>query len=156
MYPRTTDMAWMAERCRPGTLAIYRYWDGKRAGRRMPSRRDIDPIEMKPWLSHLQLIDVHHNPRRLIYRLVGEMDVNFRGYNPTGRSVEECGIGQSLVETLKNYDIVITERRPVYDWADYVSKSGYLRSQEGLLLPLSDDDETVNMVLTYAEVDVRK
>jgi len=156
MYPRTTDMALMAERCRPGTLAVYRYWDAKRGNRRMPARRDIDPVEMKPWLSNMQLVDVHHNPRRLIYRLVGELDVNFRGYNPTGRSVEECSIGQSLADTLANYDIVITEKRPLYDWADYVSASGYLRSQEGLLLPLSDDGETVNMVMTYAEVDLKK
>jgi hypothetical protein len=156
MYPRTTDMAMMAERCRPGTLAVYRYWDGKRAGRLMPSRRDIDPVEMKPWLAQMQLVDVHHNPRRLVYRLVGELDVSFRGYNPTGRTVEECGIGLSLEETLKNYDVVITERRPLYDWSDYLSKSGYLKGQEGLLLPLSDDGETVNMVLTYAEIDGAK
>lgn len=156
MYPRTTDMALMAGRCRPSTLAIYRYWDGKRCGRRMPARRDIDPVEMKSWLAHMQLVDVHHNPRRLVYRLVGEIDVSFRGYNPAGRTVEECGIGRSLQETLKNYDLVVTGRSPVYDWSDYVSKSGYLTSQECILLPLSDDDATVNMVMTYAEVDMRK
>lgn len=154
-YPRTTDMAFMAARCRPATLGFYRYWEAKRAGRRMPSRRDIDPVDMRRWLTNMQLVDVHHNPRRLVYRLVGELDVNFRGYNPTGRTVEECGIGHSLAETLRNYDIVIGERTPVFDWSDYISKSGFLRSQEGLLLPLSDDDDIVNMVATYAEVDVK-
>ncbi len=155
-YPRTTDMTLMVGRCRPGMLGFYRYWDGKRAGRHMPSRRDIDPVEMRLWLANMQLIDVHHSPRRLVYRLVGEADVNFRGYNPTGRTVEECGIGHNIEETLRNYDIVISQRSPVFDWSDYVSKSGFLRSQECLLLPLSDDDETVNMVATYAEVDVKR
>ena len=152
MYPRTTDMALMAERCRPGTLAVYRYWDAKRGNRRMPARRDIDPVEMKPWLSNMQLVDVHHNPRRLVYRLVGEIDVSFRGYNPTGRTVEECGIGRNIEETLQNYETVIGGRTGVYDWSDYVSPSGYLSSQECLLLPLSDDGEIVNMVMTYADV----
>jgi len=154
-YPRTTDMTLMAARCSPTTLGFYRYWETRRAGRRMPSRRDIDPVDMRRWLTNMQLVDVHHNPRRLVYRLVGELDVNFRGYNPTGRTVEECGIGHSLAETLRNYDIVIGDRLPVFDWSDYVSKSGFLRSQEGLLLPLSDDDVVVNMVATYAEVDVK-
>lgn len=155
-YPRTTDMTLMAQRCRPATLAFYRYWDAKRAGRRMPARRDIDPVDMRRWIAHMQLVDVSYNPRRLVYRLVGELDVAFRGYNPTGRTVEECGIGHSLAETLRNYEIVIGEKCPVFDWSDYVSQSGFLRSQEGLLLPLSDDDETVNMVATYAEVDVKR
>ena len=156
MYPRSTDMKLMLSRCLPSTRAVYEYWDGKRAGRRMPARRDIDPVEMKPWLANMQLIDVSHNPRRMVYRLVGELDVAFRGYNPTGRLVEECCIGLNLEETLKNFDIVITERTPLYDWADYLSKSGFLRSQEELLMPLSDDDETVNMVMTFAEVDTKK
>lgn len=151
-YPRTTDMELMARRCRPATLAFYRYWDAKRAGRRMPARRDIDPLEMKSWLANMQLIDVHHNPRRLVYRLVGEVDVSFRGYNPTGRTVEECGIGRNIDETLKNYETVISQRTGVYDWSDYVSASGFLKSQECLLLPLSDDGETVNMVMTFADV----
>ncbi len=155
MYPRSTDMSFMASRCRPSTLAVYRYWDGKRAGRRMPSRRDLDPVEMKPWLSHMQLIDIFHNPRRMIYRLVGELDVTFRGYNPTGKSVEECSIGLTREETLRNYDIVIDQRTPLYDWSDYVSPTGYMRSQEEILLPLSDDDDLVNMVLTFAEIDLK-
>ncbi len=72
--------------------------DGSR--RRMPSRRDIDPIEMKPWLANIQLIDVSHNPRRMVYRLVGEIDVSFRGYNPTGRSrSRNACIGFSAEET---------------------------------------------------------
>ena len=65
---------------------------------------------MKAWLAGIQLVDVHHNPRKLVYRLVGQVDVDFRGYNPTGRTVEECGVGQSLEESLRNYEIAITNR----------------------------------------------
>jgi hypothetical protein len=119
----------------------------------MPRRADLDPVEMRPWLSHLQLVDVFHNPRRMIYRLVGELDVQFRGYNPTGRSVEECCIGVSRDETLKNFDLVIEGRQPLYDWGDYTSQSGLIHAQEELLLPLSEDDDIVNMIVTYAEVD---
>jgi len=151
-YPRTTDLETFLDRALARTKGVYQYWDMKRGHRRMPARRDIDPVEMKPWLAAIQLIDVFHNPRRLIYRLVGQVDVDFRGYNPTGRSVEECAVGNSLQESLRNYDILITERTFVYDFADYVSHSGFLRGQECILLPLSDDGETVNMVMTYAEV----
>lgn len=158
-------MAEMRRRCSPATWAFYCYWDGKRrrpdgSPRKMPSRSDIDPAEMMPWLKHLQLIDVFpaqgEQNRRLVYRLVGEADVAFRGYNPTGRTVEEGFIGQSAAETMRNYELVIDQQTPVYDWAEYVSRSGSLRSQEGLLLPLSDDDRVVNMVITFGQVVTRR
>lgn len=159
MYPRTTDMEEMKRRCRPATLAFYAYWDSKRlrpdgSRRRMPARADIDPAEMVPWLPHIQLLDVFHNPRRLVYRLVGETDVAFRGYNPTGQSIDEGHIGFSASETHRNYELVVDHRLPVYDYAEYVSRSGFLHNQECLLLPLSDDYEIVNMVITFAQVDI--
>jgi len=36
----------------------YRYWDAKRAGKSMPSRADIDPIEMPALLPHVVLLEV--------------------------------------------------------------------------------------------------
>jgi hypothetical protein len=151
-YPRTSDPAKLMARALPATLGFYEYWDAKRGSRRMPARGDIDPIEMKRWLAGMQMIDVFHNPRRLVYRLVGQVDIEFRGYNPTGRTVEECAVGRSKIDSLENYDIVISQRTFVYDFADFVSASGLLRSQECILLPLSDDDDVVNKVITYAEV----
>lgn len=150
----------MRRRCQPDTWAFYCYWDSKRRRpdgtiRTMPARADLDPAEMRPWLANLQLIDVFHDPRRMVYRLAGETDVAFRGYNPTGRDVAEAHIGFSATETMRNFELVIDQHLPVYDWAEYVSSSGYHRSQEGLLLPLSDDDRVVNMVVTFALVDVR-
>lgn len=153
-YPRTTDLGEFLRRSLPRTQAVYAYWDSKRRGRPLPSRQDIDPLEMKAWLAGIQLVDVYHNPRKLVYRLVGQVDVDFRGYNPTGRTVEECGVGQSLEESLRNYEIAITNRSFVYDFADYVSASGLIRSQECILLPLSENGVEVNMVMTYAEVDL--
>lgn len=162
MYPRTTDMDEMARRCYPETLAFYRYWDSKRAGtsnasRRMPSRSDIDPLEMKRWLPCLQLLDVLPDTslplaQRLIYRLVGEQEIAVRGYNPTGRSVDDGAIGQESSDPAGNYRIVVEQGLPVYDWSKIPHPKGFLVSQECILLPLSDDDATVSHVITYGKV----
>ena len=37
---------------------IYRYWDSKRQGRRMPSRADMDPVEIPEYLSNVIPVDV--------------------------------------------------------------------------------------------------
>ena len=117
----------------------------------------VGELKMKGWLPCIQLIDVHENPRRLVYRLVGESEVRVRGYNPTGRSVAETAIGQGTSDPLGNYAIVINEKKPVYDFSKINHShgpqgSGYLVSQECVLLPLSDDGEHVNMVVTYGKV----
>jgi hypothetical protein len=161
-YPRTTDMTMMARRCFPETLAFYRYWDSKRASatgapRRMPMRRDIEPLEMKRWLPCLQLLDVLPDTslplaQRLVYRLVGEQEIAVRGYNPTGRHVADAAIGPESSDPTGNYRIVVEEGLPVYDWSKIPHPKGFLVSQECILLPLSEDDQVVSHVITYGKV----
>lgn len=152
-YPRTSDIADMRRRATPVTQAFYDYWDTKRAGRKMPARRDLDPIEMKAWLPGIQLIDVHENPRRLIYRLVGEVEVSMRGFNHAGREVAEAFFAVSQDEAMRNYNLAIDQTTMVYDWARYKTASGFQISQETIFLPLSDDGRSVNMVITFTVVD---
>ena len=156
-YPRTTDMEEMARRCYPDTLAFYRYWQSKVcAPRTMPARADLDPAEMKRWLPCIQLIDVipatADRPRRLVYRLVGDSEISLRGYNPKGRDVAEAAIGKHSSDPLGNYRIVIDAQTPVYDWSRIDHPNGFLVGQECILLPLSDDGATVNMVITYGKM----
>jgi hypothetical protein len=73
----------------PDIAAFYAYWDGKRRGRNMPARANIDPLEMVPFLPGIVLIDVVADARRFVYRLVGTREVAMRGRDPTGKSVAE-------------------------------------------------------------------
>jgi hypothetical protein len=157
VYPRTTSLDFL-QRCRPATAAFYRYWDGKRRGRAMPARADIEPLEMKSWLAGTALIDVKRDPSApngyaLRYRLIGSRPTMLRGADVTGRRVETGYFGASLEAALENYRLVIEEKTPVYDWDKTPSSDGFAREGETLLLPLSSDGETVDMVLVYQEVD---
>jgi hypothetical protein len=157
IYPRTTAPDFL-ERCRPSTAAFFRYWNAKRGTRAMPSRADIDPLEMKPWLAGTALIDVTHTPDRMTpytlrYRLVGTQPTKLRGREVTGMSVEIGWFGADLCAALENYRLVIEQKAHVYDWDRTLSADGASREGETLLLPLSSDGETVNMVLVYQEVD---
>jgi hypothetical protein len=154
-YPRTTDVAEMQSRATPQTRAFFAYWESKRLGRVMPARRDLDPIEMKAWLPGIQLIDVFENPRRLVYRLVGQVEVEMRGFSHAGYNVEEAFFAVSKEDALCNYNLVIDSQTMVYDWARYATRSGFQTSQETIFLPLSDDGHQVNMVITYTVVGNR-
>lgn len=152
-YPRTTDVAEMRVRADPRTQAFYDYWDGKRQGRVMPARRDIDPVEMARWLSGIQLIDVFENPRKFIYRLVGQVEIDMRGFNHTGHAVDDAFFAVSKDEVLRNYNLAVDSQTLVFDWARYKAPGGYLVSQETIFLPLSDDGQAVNKVITFTVVE---
>lgn len=147
-YRRTNGIAFL-EICSPAVADFYRYWDGKRKGRAMPARADLDPIEMKPWLPGIVLVDIHSYPDYMVYRLVGSHSVEMRGRDVTGSTVQEGFHGPSLDEVLENYRIVVTEQKPVYDVEGLYSANGNLKDSESLLLPLSSDGIRVDKVIVY-------
>jgi hypothetical protein len=151
-YPRTTDVAEMRLKATSKTQAFYEYWGSKRLGRVMPARRDIDPIEMVPWLAGIQLIDVFENPRKFIYRLVGQVEIDMRGFNHAGHDVAEAYFGVSKEDVLHNYNLAVDGRTMVFDWGSYAAPGGYFVSQETIFLPLSDDGALVNKVVTFTVV----
>lgn len=137
-------------RSHPEIREVYEYWDGKRAGRRMPSRADLDPAEMIRLLPNLILADVESlEPLSLVYRLVGTREVAFRGRDPTGQKVAEGFSCRSREAALAHYRIVIERRMPVFDDNRRTSPQAALSEHGTIFLPLSDDDRTVNKVLVY-------
>src|SRR5690554_3316287 len=101
-YPRCTTVEFL-HFCDPRIRAFYSYWDAKRAGRLMPSRLDIDPAEIVAFLPSIIILDVvSHAPLRLRYRLVGTMEAEARGGDPTGKLVGESFHGRSAQEVLEN------------------------------------------------------
>jgi hypothetical protein len=149
-YPRLTSLDFL-EVCLPATAAFYRYWDSKRQGRAMPARSDLDPIEMRPWLPGIILVDVLRNPYRLVYRLVGTRSVDIRSSEVTGRTVQEGGHGSKLAHVMENYRLAIDERTLVYDWDGTASRDGGEISTEVLMLPLSSDGASVDRVISYID-----
>jgi hypothetical protein len=160
MQHRTPDQSEITEPpfltvCHESVRALYRYWHSKRNGRLMPSRRDIDPLEMKPWLAHLMLVDVLPTEPRYVYRLVGTGEVAQRRYDPTGRPVSEAFFSGTAEETLSCYDAVVKSRQPFFLNAPYSTPFGKLAHDDIIFLPLSDDDEIVNMILVFTHMRVK-
>jgi hypothetical protein len=130
-------------------LAVHRYWNEKRAGRAMPARADIEPLELKRFLPGIILIDVVDDLRRYVYRLVGTREVAMRGKDPTGTSMIEGFFGPSLDEALSIPDTVVSNREPLFLHRNFTAPDGRLGDEELVMLPLSDDGETVNKILGY-------
>lgn len=113
----------------------------------MPSRADINPVEMKAFLPHLILLDVLDGPRFHI-RLVGTHPTGAAGKEMTGKYLEEVDFGGQAAEVIGACTQCLVSRAPHYLRRTYKStvKDGQIEAHQ-LVTPLSIDGETVNMLL---------
>lgn len=115
----------------------------------MPTRADIDPLEMRQWLPRLSLVDVSQDGQHFTYRLVGTQMVDLLGVNPTGRLVETAWPEEMAGTVVEGYRQVVEMRKPVF----CQQINGWLEDQKptawAMRLPLSSNGEDVDMVMAY-------
>jgi hypothetical protein len=139
--------------CHYSVRSLYAYWQSKCAGRPMPSRNDLDPVDFPRHLSSVTLVDVVPDERHFVYRLVGTQEVAGRGYDPTGRAVGDAFYGESREAALACYEYVVRNHRPFCFRDPYTTPDGWHEEEDTLYLPMSADGESVNMVLVYTHSD---
>jgi hypothetical protein len=128
---------------------LKHYWNAKRQGRQFPRRADIDPAELRSHLGYLFLIDVLPDARDYRFRLLGSAMTQRYGRDSTGKTIVEAyqsapEIGAWVLEVLT---AVVTSKLPVVSEGRLsVVGKNYVIAR-ALQLPLSEDGETVNMIL---------
>lgn len=88
----------------PRLRSLYAYWTEKRAAYPFPSRRDIDPIEMREWLGNLLMVACEPGVRYR-YIVYGTHFVEAFGTDLTGRWIDELPKDQHRL-LAEEYDTV--------------------------------------------------
>lgn len=142
-----------------GTREIHAYWANSRGDRRLPRRADFDPADVPHLLANFMLIDVEgvrpDGVGIFRYRVVGAYEVGNRGHNPTGRLVEDGFFAPSLEEAIGAYERARTRGEPYYARINFEDDRGRLVFEDSILLPYSEDGETVSQILVYSERRLR-
>jgi hypothetical protein len=133
----------------PDLIRFYDFWAGLRGDRPMPSRKDLDPLHIpSEFLPNLMLIDVFNEPRRYRYRLVGTHVVTASGEDRTGRTFENVGFFKVHPIVIEQYERVVETGQPLHSLEPFTNfKSGSTYDVDRLLLPLSSDGRTVDMLV---------
>ena len=133
----------------PGLVCFYDYWESLCGSRQMPSRKDINPVQVpRGYLPNIMLIDVLHDPQRYRYRLVGSNIVTATGENRTGRFFAEVRFFQDHPGVLPQYETIVRTRQPLYSlepFTNFNTQSAY--EVDRLILPLSNDGQRVDTLL---------
>jgi len=80
----------LPEECDPRILEFASYWDGLRPGNGLPGRQHFDPADVPGFLANIWLLEIHREPIRFRFRLVGTRVVDFLGLDPTGHWVDDA------------------------------------------------------------------
>ncbi|HZB93004.1 MAG TPA: PAS domain-containing protein [Stellaceae bacterium] len=135
----------------PVLRSVLDYWKEKRQERPLPRRSDIDPLELKPYLRQLFLIDVLPGAE-FRYRLIGSEITERYGRNSTGKTVHEVyaaipEIARWLTTMLL---AVVGAARPVLAVGPLTAIGKAHIFSESLHLPLADSSGGVGTIFGAA------
>ena len=135
----------------PRIRALYEYWQSIHpAPGRLPARRHFYPMAIPRLLPNIWVLDIHREPLRFRYRLVGTYMVTALGADVTGSLFHEIypefGPGHPIYEDYRRLaeEGGILWRRGEPILAFHIERCAAL---ERIVLPLADDGVTVNMGL---------
>ena len=129
------------------------YWDSKRRGRRMPARRDIEPAEILVLLPYVVLVDVERDPVDFRYRLVGTGVAARIGRDRTGERFSALLQQSEGSEAWKTALRIPEEKRPIVSNIPYVDFNRWASSYREISMPLSEDNDVVNMIFGVLQFD---
>ena len=143
----------MLELIRPETIgdaaqnarlqALVRYWNAKRAGGSMPSRQQIEPIEIPRLLPIVLIADATVAGARI--RLLGTEATAAYGQETHGKCVDEFELGEFMPFWLKAFALVTQSGKPVSAGGSF-HKESQLRRILTVLMPLSDDGLSISHI----------
>lgn len=140
----------------PVLAAVYAYWKQKRGQRPMPTRADILPSELREHLGWIVMVDVTPGFEEFRYRLVGTLVNQYFLADATGKTIREAfsayapnvASAVTAVHRKAARDKVVVRSHGASDWM-----GGGFEEFDALYLPLSDDGDTCNMLLTAFTFD---
>jgi hypothetical protein len=137
----------MPEITHPKLRQLYEYWDGKRAGRDMPSRADLDPVEMRFVIGNVIMVDgIEGTPPGFRIRLHGTNLSEQVRFDLTGKMLDEMPLAEFRELTRHSFAHVATTKQPLHAHRDRILDNRR-RFYETIILPLSSDGEKVDRIL---------
>jgi hypothetical protein len=91
------------------------HWIAVRGDRPMPRRDEIDPVDLVPWLPYISVMELHYDPFRVRYRVVGTEVARIVGEDFSNRWLDETGWGaDSIALNRLLYERVAESRAPLF------------------------------------------
>lgn len=147
---------WFVERSEIASRLIAdleAHWRRLRDGRQMPRRDEIDPVDLARWLPYISIMELHYDPFRVRYRVVGTEVARIMGEDFSNRWLDETGwTPQGIALNRFLYEKVAASGQPLYglSTASFAGRQDWVF--EWVLLPLSNDGVRVTHCLSLDDM----
>jgi len=130
------------------------YWSSQRDGRKLPTRRSIDPVELADLLANLVLVEVLDEGRDYLHRIAGESAASLLGADLIGRRLSEFKNDAHIDPWRNGLDIARTFKAP--HMADFTPNNWSDCSLKIVFLPVARtaDENEADFLLCAVTEDV--
>lgn len=124
-----------------------KYWQGLAGDRRFPSRRDVTRDSAGDLWDHLFMVEITATAADYRFAMAGAVLCAALGRDPTGEKVATALPGGMGARTVFLHQAAVGLKGPVDDANKWTRPDGAEILYRSILLPLSDDGQTVNALL---------
>jgi hypothetical protein len=133
-------------------LPLLTYWEQKRIDGRLPARADLDPIDLRPLLGWVSLIDVRTTAPRFVLRLLGSAHPS-RPHGPRhGQDISTMQPVAYRDAVVEQYETTVERRAPTLHENELSFDTHRFRYQR-VALPLARDHVTPDMLMVASRID---
>jgi len=126
---------------------LVAHWQLLCGDRRMPSRADFDPLNVRFALGYISVIEIHRDPLRFYFRLDGTKQVELFGVDCTRRYLDEVMPAEHTEMATESCREVVECGEPRYHQRKILFHERLI-DYEIVILPFSSDGERVDLLMT--------
>jgi hypothetical protein len=129
------------------------HYNGLRGNRAMPRRDEVDPVALVRWLPYISIMELHNDPFRVRYRVVGTEVARIVGEDFSNRWLHETGWGESSIALNQMlYERVAGSRASLFGLSVVTWQGKKDHVFEWALFPLSSGGDTVTHCLSLDDL----
>jgi hypothetical protein len=137
-------------------MRLMAFWWDKRADRRFPSAQDFDPQELSDVWTHCFTLQLQDPCEQSAFHYVGDTIAEMSGLGGAEITVDEIGENTLLGHATRNVGEVLAQQVPVVRSGEFMNEEGETVMYRSILLPLSQDQDTVDCVVGGARCKVKR
>jgi PAS domain len=130
---------------------LVEFWDAHRHGHTLPTRRDLDVVDMAPWLGRVSLFEVPENDE-IRCRLYGSRHPISAGYFKDGMPVTRVQISSYVEQAGRENRLALARGDPERHRVEF-KLDGVSRVIDRLRLPLAAGGGLPPMIMTFVVSD---
>ena len=137
-------------------MRLMAFWWDRRASRRFPSVEDFDPEALSDVWTHCFTLTPQEPCDQSAFQYIGDTIAAASGLTESEITVDRVSKNSLLDHATRNVGDVLAQQVPVVRSGEFVNQDGETVMYRSILLPLSQDQETIDCVVGGARCKVKR